>query len=60
MFPKTALLCGLFRRFLPSLSFRSLRKFFDGPELRDAGIYSRQQRLSLRLISLAAEPGTQS
>jgi hypothetical protein len=23
-------------------SFRGLRKFFDGPELQDAGIYSRQ------------------
>jgi hypothetical protein len=23
-------------------SFRGLRKFFDGPELWDAGIYSRQ------------------
>jgi hypothetical protein len=30
-------------------SFRGLRKFFDGPELRDAGIYSRQDAKNAKL-----------
>jgi hypothetical protein len=30
-------------------SFRGLRKFFDGPELWDAGIYSRQDAKNAKL-----------
>jgi len=33
-------------------SFRSLRKFSDGPELRDAGIYSRQDAKNAKLKAI--------